>query len=88
MVLKEFFFFRFRLVFLPTTLALLPPGEMLLSVLHREIALPISKKHPEKACLSSERPNRSIVKIQPRTLSTQRPAEVLNFQQSLEFLRC
>ncbi len=49
MVLKVFFVISFCLVFLPTILASLLPGVMLLIVPHREIALPISKKHPKKA---------------------------------------
>ncbi len=39
-------------MFLPITLTLLPPGVMLLIIPHREMALPISKKNPEKACRS------------------------------------
>ncbi len=52
--LKYFLLSRFRLVFLPTTLASLSPEVKLLSrvVPHREIAQLISKKHPKKACPS------------------------------------
>ncbi len=55
---------HFHLVFLPTTLALLPPGVMLLnhSTAPRDSAIDI-KKTSQKGAPERERPNRSVVKI-------------------------
>ncbi len=62
MVLKVFFVSR--LVFLPTTLAPLPPGELLNhSTALRDTATDIEKT-PRKGAPEQERPNRSVVKME------------------------
>ncbi len=63
MVFTVFLSFLFRLVFLPTTLALLPPGVMLLnrSTATRDSAIDIEETSWKDA-LERERPNRSVVK--------------------------
>ncbi len=62
--LKFFLLSRFRLVFLPTTLASLPPGVMLLnrSTTPRDSTTNI-KKTSQKDTPERERPNISVVKI-------------------------
>ncbi len=64
MVLKDFLLSHFRLVFLPTILASLPPGVMLLnrSTTPRDSATDIEKRS-QKGALERERPNRSVVKM-------------------------
>ncbi len=64
MVLNEFFVISFPPVFLPTTLASLPPGVMLLnrSATSRDGATDIEKTS-QKAAPEREWPNRSLVKI-------------------------
>ncbi len=61
--LKYFLLSRFCLVFLPTTLASLPPGVMLLhhSTTPRDSATDIKKTY-RKGAPEWERPNRSVVK--------------------------
>ncbi len=63
MVFKVFLLSRFHLVFLPTTLASLLPGVILLnrSTAPRDTATDIEKTS-EKGVPERERPNRSIVK--------------------------
>ncbi len=67
MVLKVFFVIYFHLVFVPTTLASLPPGVMLLN---RSTALTDSatdiEKMPKKSAPERERCNRSVVKMTDR----------------------
>ncbi len=63
MVLKFFLLSHFRLVFLPTTLASLPPGVMLLncSTAPRDNTIHIEKTS-QKGAPEREQPNRSVVK--------------------------
>ncbi len=62
--IKVFLLSHFRLVFLPTTLASLPPGVMLLdrSTALRDSATDIGKTS-QKGTSEREQPNRSVVKM-------------------------
>ncbi len=62
-VFKVFLLSRFHLMFLPSTLASLPPGVMLLncSVAPRDSATDI-EKISQKGAPEGEQPNRSVIK--------------------------
>ncbi len=64
MVFKIFLLYRFHLVFLPISLASLPPGVMILncSTAPRDSATDIEKT-ARKGAPERERPNRSTVKM-------------------------